>query len=986
MTDRQRRRGSVILLVVGLLTILAMLGSALLISSHLNAKQSRALAQQAPTDPVAAGIVKQIQTILKRDLHLTGTGGNGVYDNARIGVVGATPPWPIGIDIDGNGSIDNESWTDARRWKAFIDMPAVKYIGPPPGPTDPEYDNVDPWLTDSWLASDDLNEPVAGQWSYSYLSDITAELLPEQCRNPRFIPPSADPADWDEPWTLETDPARTGTYTADPDNRRPVDTDGDRIPDAILLDSGVTNGEGQKYYFAVRVTDLSGKLCVNTAGHSGILTSPTSPVNVDLGLYLDGTLGGTGPLFSAINEARATGTDPAADIQNYYDNVASRLLAPNTTTVSYQPFAIGEEMYFRWLGPNAVFDNTRLGVVNRDALIGNTANPLENKLRSLTTYSGSMAVPRLPSSAGSYSTRLNLTNSSALINQADKDFLYDQLLAAGAPAIEAAHFVANLWAYQGGNDVTEAYAFAPNSEVFIVFGLQQPTLRITEAFAKHKKNDDVSALPANDDHFYAYAIELTNVSAGPVDLIDYRIARDGGRVITLPNYTLASGAKAVLYSYGKGDANGQAKEDYFSDGTGPATMGANWHFQNNEVPARNLPIDFSQDASLRIFRAAGTYLVPVDKVSAADLSYTCNDKNAPTDDITENIRRDDDPARGRFNVAKYKKSGFTVDNELGNANTEVLAGDFIGSEHTVSIYQSSTGAVDDLAELSDIFLTGPIDISGSKRPDKLEPFTTRIASASFDPADPRMGLLDLRPNSVMAGADYPDVPWPLILPELVEPLKTDFARTPVDTRIYGKININTATREVLEQLPWPTDVDTNGDGTLNYSITPADYDLIWDYIITYRDRTAIILGDPTYDPIYSPDYSAKREDVCADPTATVTNLRQNSDFDGYLTPGEIAIPLGDFVINKYLFGTIPSTNEFYQSIRDSLYAPISNLVTVNSDVFAVNIRVDLYDADEPPEDTANNPQQTWYYIAVIDRSNCYNDTQTPAVLLFSEVK
>ncbi len=987
MTDKHRRRGSVILLVVGLLTILAMLGSALLISSHLNAKQSSALAQQASTEPIAAGIVKQIQTILKRDLHLD---TNNAYGNVQTTT---NTPWPMGVDIDNDSTIDNIAWTDINTnpeyiWKTYIDLPAGKFPLPPPV-TRTDSERVDPWLADCWLASDDLTQPAANEWSYTYLSDITGELEPEQGRNPEFyqISPDTNP---DDPWYLRT---TTGSF----EDIRPVDTDGDRIPDALLLDSGVTNAQGQKYYFAVRVTDLSGKLCVNTAGARGFaappaIPAPMSPADVDLEWYLDGTSGGIGVSYTALDTARSPDTDPTDpdDLQDFYYEAACQLLAPDGTVSgnNYLPFSIGEEMYFRWLGDYALAGTRgRLaGVLDRVAL--------QNQLPLLTTYNCSRAIPRVPSA--NVSDRLNLIDQTILDSDDNRQFLYAQLVAAGAGNEEAAHFVANLWAYQRGSDLTEAYAFQPNGPAFKVFGLQ-PDLRITEAFASHGVN--TANDPTNDDYFYAYAIEVTNFSGQGINLNQYQIAPDGGRAVTLPNYTLASGAKAVLYSYGKGLNCILTIPDLFSDGTGPATIGANWFYENSEVPARRLPIDFSNDAVIGIYRTTVDGLVPVDKVSAADLNdYTCTNKTDPATDELENSRRDDDPARGRYNVADYKELNnplpgpslpFTKDNELGNPNTEVAAIDNIGSDFTVSIYQSSTGAVADLAELSDIFLTGPIDTTGAGRFEKLMPFTTQIKP--FDDADPRMGRMNLRPSSVTTVSDYPEVPWPMILPELVETLDTDTARDPANPmRVYGKININSATREVLRQLPWPMDIDTTGDGAVDTVITAADIEEALDYIIAYRDR--IQIGG-------SPDYSSGRGDgTSTHPTITyrkpISGLRTNSDIDGYLTPGEVAIPLGDYVINNLMAipGT-PEDNEYYQSIRDSFYAPISNLVTVNSDVFAVNIRVDLYDADETPEETdtttnefIHSPQHTWYYIAVIDRSNCTDDTQTPAVLLFSEVK
>ena len=70
MRYRSRNRGSVIVLVVGLLTILAMLGSALLISAHVDSRQSRALAAKAQGDPIAEGVLLKVRGMI-------GDGGTG---------------------------------------------------------------------------------------------------------------------------------------------------------------------------------------------------------------------------------------------------------------------------------------------------------------------------------------------------------------------------------------------------------------------------------------------------------------------------------------------------------------------------------------------------------------------------------------------------------------------------------------------------------------------------------------------------------------------------------------------------------------------------------------------------------------------------------------------------------------------------------------------------------------------------------------------
>lgn len=194
-------------------------------------------------------------------------------------------------------------------------------------------------------------------------------------------------------------------------------------------------------------------------------------------------------------------------------------------------------------------------------------------------------------------------------------------------------------------------------------------------------------------------------------------------------------------------------------------------------------------------------------------------------------------------------------------------------------------------------------------------------------------------------------------------------------RLYGKININTATRDVLERLPFQTNITLAG---LNPpAITPTD---AVSHILAYREM----------EEFAARNYAFSREGASGitnlhhykdptDPTGTPV-----SEIRGFLTPGEVAVPLADYVTYaiwaRYPGDLAQLQKEVgYIYARDTLYRSISNLITVNSDVFAVNMMVQLRAAD-------GSVRQDWYYVAVVDRSNCRQGGHVPAVLLFSQVK
>jgi len=193
----------------------------------------------------------------------------------------------------------------------------------------------------------------------------------------------------------------------------------------------------------------------------------------------------------------------------------------------------------------------------------------------------------------------------------------------------------------------------------------------------------------------------------------------------------------------------------------------------------------------------------------------------------------------------------------------------------------------------------------------------------------------------------------------------DIGRADSPTRIYGRININTATKEVLERLPFDLNITITGV-TTQPTLTATE---AAEYIVAYRDKTDDIPGI-----LYDTDGRISTSDI--------TGL---SETKGFMAVGEVAIPLIDYLNKAYLDANSSLTPEQleqradYLDARNKLYSSISNLISVNSDTYVVNIAIELR---EPGGTTAI---QTWYYVAVIDRSNCVAADDTPAVLLFSQV-
>ncbi|MCP4376335.1 MAG: hypothetical protein GY794_09195, partial [bacterium] len=92
---------------------------------------------------------------------------------------------------------------------------------------------------------------------------------------------------------------------------------------------------------------------------------------------------------------------------------------------------------------------------------------------------------------------------------------------------------------------------------------------------------------------------------------------------------------------------------------------------------------------------------------------------------------------------------------------------------------------------------------------------------------------------------------------------------------------------------------------------------------------------------------------------------------GFLTPGEVTLALD---------GLVTPATETLDFNRDTIYAAISSCITVNSDLYAVTIRVQIGNSPTP------SSNESWYYLAVIDRGCVVKSTGKPAVLLFTRVK
>ncbi|HHH75459.1 MAG TPA: hypothetical protein ENL03_00365 [Phycisphaerae bacterium] len=710
-----------------------------------------------------------------------------------------------------------------------------------------------------------------------------------------------------------------------------VDMDSDELPDADLMDIGLVDPEGRPVYMAVRVLDTSAFANVNTAWVKDLQTAgdlvlpiPATTVNFNLGRVAKSS--GTA---KALVAERCNG-DRTISPTVYWNQAASRITQPFNPSV-FIPFSIMEETCLRDTKP--VFRPLRFG---RLLPILGSSNP---EARLLTTYSVTRSILRNPTASNRYRLSMNTT---FLNTNANRQWLYAELLAATADATdennkkEVAHFVANLWAYVSTSDpTTESFAFQPtDDEPWTAYGVV-PQMVLTEVFAYNDKE----SVPGAADHGWAYGIEMLNPTSQTIDISKY-VMMIGSNEYEFKNSNITSipaGKTVIVYTFDGEVENPKvnATANHF-----------NFHlFASNTDIAKHIKIDplfddfHTEDIVLvrRLNTSNGLLDIPVDSVTHLELDNICgyNITNIQTEDGKADIRRDnhwktynkqgDFGGRARSTVAEYldftrqalaiKRHRLGKSNQINSDDIDVLEGFFI----------STIARSPELAELADVFVTGP-DSDGTDLPHQLVAYKD----------EPSRGKLDYYGPRAPADSKYPQLPWAMITSELLEPIKTDTIRTDTPSRVYGRININTASREVLVGLPWPPKIWTNtpeSAGGDYYGYTTLNKEALAEAIIAYRETSG-----------------------------------------GFLTPGQLVEPLKSF-IDPLILGTDTKDTSTYAAVGGEklLYRKVSNLISVRSDSFIILVMF-------------QSATQKWRYIAMIDRSNCKAKGDKPVVLLFSQIR
>lgn len=285
---RRGRRGSVLVLVVTLLVLMALIGTAWLVS----ARTDRAAAQQhsynVQIEMLLDGVARMTKGVIANDLFLNASPSTA-QSYRKLNPAAGSPPFspttPFGVFYE-------------------RDVNGVKYARE-------GYEESDSYIYDWWLSSRTPILSPADGTTPTWVA-ITEPLGAPEFESPYVPPTGTQPLTWNQRYfvqptsitipygaTAQEFPALSfiNIATGRQETHLAADADGDGIADAGLWKLPVGELNGVTYYVGVRITDQNSALNVNVhwkpneeADFTGFMPGNFFPCNVDLEGMLFGTI------------------------------------------------------------------------------------------------------------------------------------------------------------------------------------------------------------------------------------------------------------------------------------------------------------------------------------------------------------------------------------------------------------------------------------------------------------------------------------------------------------------------------------------------------------------------------------------------------------------------------------------------------------------------------------------------------------------------
>jgi hypothetical protein len=665
-----------------------------------------------------------------------------------------------------------------------------------------------------------------------------------------------------------------------------ADADGDGVADSKWVElADMTSNKGKPIYAAVRVIDNGAMINVNTAYKFDPNDPNVTAADIDgssqLQINLEGLAKGSDTIDD-INDARNPLGRPLSD---YQDEVIWRIEDPCS---DYLPFDISDELELRNRGFIDSLGFTRLEKNwTKTFLPGyptshlrtpyDKPSDLQAWYKKAAAEAGSDLYNRRHICTTYNMDRIIDPNGGKMtnINTADVNALYKSirkgLLDANCIDVNiAAQIAVNIVDYRDSNSNVSCLDVAGKR----YYGFETQPF-ISEIAAIIDKTDP------NNKSFYA--LELYNPFNKSISLSNFVLSISNGSKIPLSGKINPNGYFVISNNLSK-----------FTINTPDTQPDSRLKFSGNYVDTTVPPdgiFDTWDNNSLTLKRT----------VKGNDIILDFNDtvKNWFAPGNTVYAQRD----TSDWHVV-YQTMNTTSPGSLGSSNTVSIPGK---NNYNLSLANDRFVTVGDVARVLTLDPNGMIGV--------------KLAAASSE-KDVRIDLTD------------PNFQQLFKYLTVFDPCDPQYGGHPAaETRVKGRININTAPWYVLSQLPWVT------DPTLAAS-DPNRCNLARE-IVKHRD-TPLVEGFRSIGELMN-----------------VTGMNRyidSSDLTGFpdLTPGDNA------------------PDDFEE--RDVIFARISNLVTVRSDVFTVYILVRI---------GKDGPQKR--VMAVLDRSNVYSPTDKVRIIALHPV-
>jgi hypothetical protein len=680
-----------------------------------------------------------------------------------------------------------------------------------------------------------------------------------------------------------------------------ADADGDGVGDSKWIKlADMTSGKGKPIYAAIRIVDHGAMLNVNTAYKfdrndpnitlSDINGSSQMQINLMALAGRGAAQAGSAEETNLLNARANNGLDvDPFDLLKYEQNVIWNY-GSNEPNV-YTPFDISDELELRnrFLLNHTDID-TRLEEWSVEFRNNKTlSTPLTPRRSSLDiwfkrayddgnidpnyTYrhiATTHNMDRIINPAGSTLNNGKMIN----INTADASLLYDAISAGLRDADPnfmivdtndlAAQLAVNIIDHR--DDDTDVTYLPIGSETYYGFEAQPFISEI--AFS-------ISGTGADDSTNNEFAIELYNPFDVDIPLGDFRLELrntngDVAATINLANYGISDGSRFVITN-GSAASSGFGVNSLMGVGGGKEDSNlvlATYRSLNTDPPSYAL----NERYDIYLLRTTPVEDIYLDKQQTQDEWFNW--------DTVKGTRQSYCKPEDNWNVVYQDFQSATE--TLGGANGT-------GGDRKNYNLANSVGPFVTIGDITRVLKLGP----------------------SADPCDMIGIRLSSEPGEEDVRVDLWNPAFVNIFQYLTVIDPASHGHEMYETRIKGRVNVNTAPSFVIEQLPW-----------MHAAIAQE--------IVTYRDTDTTAKGfESTAELMQVPlmDYYA------SDPSYSLIDLEKFPD----LTPSDGAV------------------SDFEE--RDVIFSRISNLVTVRSDVFTVYILVRI---------GVDGPQRR--VIAILDRS------------------